>query len=93
MTTAPERGDEPQTGKSFEQVKDQPDKNIRRDTFVLDGVTYRVTVHGKTDCTTDVQEKLLGLLKIHSSILAIETETCYNEGSSIGLDLRKERDE
>ncbi|MCQ2429382.1 MAG: hypothetical protein MJ192_03520, partial [Clostridia bacterium] len=75
MTTAPERG-EPQTGKSFEQVKDQSEKNIRCDTFVLGGVTYRVTVHGKEDCTADVQEKLLGLLKIHSSILAIETETC-----------------
>ena len=47
----------------------------------------------KEDCTADVQEKLLGLLKIHSSILATETETCYNEGSSIGLDLQKERDE
>ena len=47
----------------------------------------------KEDCTADVQEKLLGLLKIHSSILAIETETCYNEDSSIGLDLQKERDE
>ncbi len=93
MKAAPERGDEPQAGKSFEQVKDQSDKNIRRDTFVLGGVTYRVTVHGKTDCTDSAQEKLLGLLKIHSSILAIETETCYNEGSSIGLDLRKERDE
>lgn len=90
MKAAPERGGEPQTGKSYEQVKEEI---IRRDTFVLDGVTYRVTVHGKTDCTTDVQDKLLGLLKIHSSILATETETCYNENSSIGLDLQKERDE
>ena len=68
-------------------------KTIRHDTFVLGGVTYRVTVHGKEDCTDSAQEKLLGLLKIHSSILAIETETCYNEDGSIGLDLRKERDE
>ena len=89
MTAAPEHGQKPQAGKSFEQVKRE---EIRRD-IVIDGVTYRVTVHGKEDCTADVQEKLLGLLKIHSSILAPETETCYNEGSSIGLDLQKERDE
>ena len=89
MKAAPERGGEPQAGKSFEQVKEEI---IRRD-IVVGGVTYRVTVHGKEDCTDSVQEKLLGLLKIHSSILAIETETCYNEDGSIGLDLRKERDE
>ena len=89
MTAAPEHGGKPQAGKSFEQVKRE---EIRRD-IVIDGVTYRVTVHGKEDCTADVQEKLLGLLKIHSSILATETETCYNEDSSIGLDLQKERDE
>ena len=91
MKVAPERG-EPQTGKSFEQVKDQSKKNIRRDTVVLDGVTSRVTVHGQTDCTTDVQDKLLGLLKIHSSILATEPKTCYTGTRSTGSDLRKERE-
>lgn len=73
--------------------KNEGKDSIRREVIEIGGVAYRVTVHGKGGCTESAMKKMMGLLKIHTAVIANSTGSRYNENGSIGSDLQKERNE
>ena len=91
MTPDCEIGSAPMEGDKI-AGKNEGKDSIRREVIEIGGVAYRATVHGKNGCTESAMEKMMGLLKIHTAVIASGEETRYNENGSIGSDLRKERE-
>ena len=67
------------------------EKTAFTEILTIDGVTYRVTIHPSPD-SKPAKTLLMNILKTSLKGLDLRADWSYNDDSSIGSDLRKERE-